>query len=215
MLSFLKALKIILVCFVCLPHLGFFYLHRNKHKIRADVRRWLTILKIDHGLMFGFIYLIALHHEYRNLFYYRIGPAGHILNLICPKMPTIFLWVKDIGEGLFIQHGYGIGITAESIGKNCWINQHVSIGYYNNGCPTILDNVTIRPGAVIIGKVTIGNNAVIGINATVVTDIPDNCTVFNPPSKIIKWTNGNKGDVVVHEQKQLADSDASKMSQVR
>ncbi|HEX2921529.1 MAG TPA: serine acetyltransferase [Bacteroidales bacterium] len=180
-------------------------MHKNKNKIRADVKRWLDILKINQSIPFGFVYLIALHPEYRNLFYYRIGPAGHILNIICPKMPTIFLWVKDIGEGLFIQHGYGIGITAESIGKNCWINQHVSIGYYNNDCPTILDNVTIRPGAVIIGKVTIGNNAVIGINATVVTDVPDNCTVFNPPSKIIKWSHGN-GNEVFQEQKQKSET---------
>jgi serine O-acetyltransferase len=199
MLEFLKTGKVLLNFFFCLPHLFLFYMHRNRKIIRADTDRWLRILKTGYSNPYGFIYLLSLHREFRNLFYYRIGLAGHFLNIICPKMPTLFIGAKSIGEGLFIQHGYAIGISAESIGKNCWINQQVSIGYYNNGCPTILDNVTIRPGAVIIGKITIGNNVVIGANATVFNDIPDNCTVFPPLSRIVEW-NARNPAVAMTEQ---------------
>jgi serine O-acetyltransferase len=62
----------------------------------------------------------------------------------------------------------------------------VSVGYYN-GFPTIMDNVTIYAGAVVLGDITIGNNSVIGANATVFQDVPDNSTVIPAASRIMKW----------------------------
>ena len=52
--------------------------------------------------------------------------------------------------------------------------------------PTIGDNVTICPGAKIIGKITIGNNVTIGPNSVVVKDVPDNAVVVGIPAKILK-----------------------------
>lgn len=52
--------------------------------------------------------------------------------------------------------------------------------------PTILDNVSIKAGAKVLGKITIGNNVIIGANAVVVKDVPDNCTVVGVPAYIIK-----------------------------
>jgi serine O-acetyltransferase len=40
-----------------------------------------------------------------------------------------------------------------------------------------LDNVRIGAGAKVIGKVVVGNNCIIGANAVIVKDVPDNCTV--------------------------------------
>jgi serine O-acetyltransferase len=103
-------------------------------------------------------------------------------------MSTLTIATQRIGEGLFIPHGYATSIGASSIGKNCSINNNVTIGTYGGeNRPTILDNVVINAGAVLFGKITIGNNVIIGANATVNTDIPDNCTVFPPPSRIMKW----------------------------
>jgi serine O-acetyltransferase len=94
---------------------------------------------------------------------------------------------KQIGEGMIIIHGFSTAIGAESIGKNCIIYQQVTIGATKDGFPTILDNVTIYAGAVIIGKITIGNNVVVGANATVFNDVPDNCTVLPGSSRVMKW----------------------------
>ncbi|ACK98051.1 serine acetyltransferase [Bacillus cereus G9842] len=41
-------------------------------------------------------------------------------------------------------------------------------------------------GAKILGPVSIGNNVVIGANAVVLKDIPDNCMVVGIPAKIVK-----------------------------
>lgn len=57
-------------------------------------------------------------------------------------------------------------------------------GWYE--VPVIGDNVRISAGARILGPVRIGNNVIIGANAVVVKDVPDNCIVAGIPAKIIK-----------------------------
>lgn len=52
--------------------------------------------------------------------------------------------------------------------------------------PLVGDKILIGTGAKLIGSVKIGNNVVIGANAVVVDDIPDNCLAVGAPAKIIK-----------------------------
>ena len=59
------------------------------------------------------------------------------------------------------------------------------------GTPTIGDHVIIFPGAKVIGKIHIGNNVIIGANATVINDVPDNCVVVGTPARIVS-TNSRK-----------------------
>lgn len=79
---------------------------------------------------------------------------------------------------------YGIFISSEAaVGTNCVIFQQVTIGAdtlpdsESAGFPTIGNHVYIGPGAKIIGNVTIGDNARIGANCCVTTDVPPNSTV--------------------------------------
>ena len=63
----------------------------------------------------------------------------------------------------------------------------MTIGYSNaTDAPVLLDNVQVKAGAKIIGKVTVGNNCIVGANAVVVKDVPDNCTVVGVPAYIVK-----------------------------
>ena len=74
------------------------------------------------------------------------------------------------------------------IGKNARIFQQVTIGQNEAGdAPVIGDNVTIYPGARVIGKVKIGNNAVVGANAVVTHDVEDNAVVAGVPARVIKY----------------------------
>ena len=102
-------------------------------------------------------------------------------------MPTLYILTDKIGKGLFIQHGFATIIAAKSIGDNCWINQQVTIGFSNKtASPEINDNVTINAGAKVIGGVRVGKNSIIGANAVVVKNVPDNCTVVGVPAQIIR-----------------------------
>ena len=96
----------------------------------------------------------------------------------------------NIGEGTKFGYG-GIGVVIYArtvIGKNCTIGQGVTIGgksgWYE--VPVIGDNVHISAGARVLGPVRIGNNVIIGANAVVGGDVPDNCIVAGIPAKIIK-----------------------------
>lgn len=101
----------------------------------------------------------------------------------------------DLGRGALFKsvptfpHGlYGIIISPDAIiGKNCRIYHQVTIGNDDRdkkNVPIIGDNVTIYPGAKILGKITIGNNVKIGANAVVTRDVPDGAFVIAPLSII-------------------------------
>lgn len=64
---------------------------------------------------------------------------------------------------------------------------NVTIGnrYEINDVPIIKDNINIGVGAVIIGRIKIGNNVDIGANAVVLKDVPDNCIAVDNPAKIL------------------------------
>ncbi len=104
-----------------------------------------------------------------------------------------------IGSGFYIAHYGGIVVNTDaSIGKNCNLNHVVTIAQTNRGkrkgVPTIGDNVYIGPGAKIIGRVTVGNNAAIGANCVVTKDVPDNAVVVGVPGRVISY-EGSRGYV--------------------
>jgi serine O-acetyltransferase len=155
--------------------------------MQADAKRWLEIAGKSYSGTFGFVYLLSFYPEFRNLFYYRVGFARYFFKFLLPELSTLYIYTPHIGEGLFIQHGFATIINAESIGKNCWINQQVTIGFTNStDSPVIKDNVTVYAGAKVLGNVVVGSNSVVGANAVVVKDVPDNCTVVGIPARIIK-----------------------------
>lgn len=174
----------------CIPHLVMFYISKNKPIIKVDMKRAFDLMDGEMKSPRGLLYLLTFR-QFRNLFYFRIGPFSTLLNIVCPELSSLHIHARRIGEGLAIIHGVATEIGAESIGKNCTIFQQVTIGGTIHGAPTIMDNVTIYAAAVVVGKITIGNNVVIGANATVCTNVPDNCTVLPGSSKVMRW---NKRD---------------------
>lgn len=102
----------------------------------------------------------------------------------------------NVGPGLRFFHYNCIVIAQTSIiGRNASIHQGVTIGRVFNGkragVPTIGDNVVVFAGAKIVGKVSVCDNAVIGANAVVTSDIPENAVAAGIPAKVISL-NSNK-----------------------
>jgi len=91
-----------------------------------------------------------------------------------------------IGEGFFIDHGSGVVIGQTAIiGRNVRIYQSVTLGAKSIPLgpdghaakgqprhPIVEDNVVIYAGATILGRITIGQGAVIGGNAWVTQSVP-------------------------------------------
>lgn len=97
-----------------------------------------------------------------------------------------------IGSGFFIDHGTGvvIGETAE-IGDNCVLFHGVTLGgtghHRGKRHPTIGNNVLIGANATILGPVNIGDSTKVGATSVIINrDVPKNCTVVGAPAKIVK-----------------------------
>lgn len=176
-----------------LPHIIAFRFSKNHKTICADLDRWREFCPNgkSYGYTYLFLYVMCFFKEFRNLFYLRVGNAKYFLRIFCKPLASLYLISKNIGPGLFIQHGFSTILGLESMGSNCWVNQQVTLGHDGKGKPKIGNNVKILAGAKIIGDVTVGDNSVIGAGAVVVKDVPPNCVVVGSKAYIVK-RNGEK-----------------------
>ncbi len=181
------------------PLLILFFLSRQKALIISDVKRWVAVEYLegtDRSHVKNFLSLIAQYPEFRNVFYFRLFKgsflevvAAYLTRVIYRESSALILCKSsNIGPGLFIQHGFSTMVNAD-IGVNCWINQQVSIGYKDrSGRPALGNNVTVSVGAKVLGHIKLGDNVIVGANALVIKDVPDNCVVGGVPAVIIKKT---------------------------
>lgn len=93
-----------------------------------------------------------------------------------------------IGKNFVIEHSGGIVVSGfASFGDNCRIRNGVVIGLsrVSDPCaPRFGNNVDIGAGAKVLGNIHIGDNVLIGANAVVLTDVPDNCIAVGVPAVI-------------------------------
>ncbi|NTW03517.1 MAG: serine acetyltransferase [Oscillochloris sp.] len=167
---------------------------------KQDVRRWIEPSKInsDAPVRLGLILrLLFRHMSLRAMAWFRFGCwckeksipyiPGFAQRLIYSRYGLEILVGSDIEGGLYIAHPIGTVISPERIGKNCSIIAAVTIGMRNSWeFPSIGDNVFIGAGARVLGGITIGNGAIIGANAVVLNDLPDDATAVGIPARITK-----------------------------
>ncbi len=113
-----------------------------------------------------------------------------------------------IGKGFFIDHGMGvvIGETAE-IGDNCTMFQGVTLGGTGNHIgkrhPTIGNNAIIGANATLLGPIKIGDNVKVGAETVIIMhDVPSNCTVVGAPGKVVK-IKGKRTNIALKPSKYL------------
>lgn len=141
------------------------------------------------------MWLLKNIKEFRNVWFWRMGATLSklhcvtILNFFMPPMKNLFFSspASLCGGGVYVEHGYSTVIRCERFGEWFSVNQNVTIGGNSKGgIPKIGNNVSVFTGAVVIGDINIGDNVKIGANATIVKNIPSNCTVVPSQSIIVK-----------------------------
>jgi serine O-acetyltransferase len=201
--SFLKSLIIVAGAMAAIPLLILYALTTQRALIRQDVPSWLKALKISSShFLFELLQLLGHYPEFRTLYYHRLRHGNLLVAALSvgfrffyPEQTALYLNCPDIGSGLFLQHAFSTTIGAERIGRNCWINQQVTIGYTDDTrAPIIGNDVTIYAGAKVLGPIRIGNRVTIGANAVVVKNVPDDCVVVGVPAQIVR-----RGGVKVRE----------------
>lgn len=189
----MKKLFVVLTSFRFALHWFYYKKASNRLIMEEDLMRNIhQFLHKDQLNFLIFCELLTFYVMVRNIFYARVAYRHHgyakFLAMFARPLPLLDISsTAEIGGGLIVQHGYGTIIAPRKIGKNCWVNQGVTIGYTNDtDCPTIGDEVTIYAGAKILGDVHIGNNVIVAANAVVVKDVEDNCVVGGVPARILK-----------------------------
>ncbi|MEE4198458.1 MAG: hypothetical protein V2I54_12500 [Bacteroidales bacterium] len=137
-------------------------------------------------------FYITLNYRLGHFFYkIYLYPISKIFWLINRILFSVDINMKaKIAGGFVIHHGIGIVIGSRVIIKGPLnIYQQVTLGGNHgkskifNGkkisMPYINNNVSIYPGAKVLGPVIIGENAKIGVNAIVTKDVPSNGMIIN------------------------------------
>lgn len=177
---------------------------KYKAGISNELERWYAVLPIDcpKNNTTKLILLLKLLPEFRSVIYFRCRTSNYNpLRLFYPPMSNLFIPTSSkIGSGLIIQHGFSSILNCEEMGDNCQVWQNVTIGKSKSGRfeprPKIGCNVKITAHAVVIGDITIGDNAIIGAGAVVTKSVPANATVVGNPAKIIRL-NGQRVDIAL------------------
>jgi serine O-acetyltransferase len=167
-----------------------------REDLRANGRR-SGLVGLVWALVFspGFVQILLHRASCATM---RGGPPGRLLSSLIWRVSVhlsgcYFSRLAEIGPGLRLPHPVGIVIgDSVKIGRNVALYQNVTIGLAEavedgseKAYPEIGDGVTIYAGAVIIGPIRIGKGAVVGANAVVTRDVPENVTVAGVPARIL------------------------------
>jgi serine O-acetyltransferase len=94
-----------------------------------------------------------------------------------------------VGRRVEIAHQHGIVIHPGAvIGDDCLLRHGVTIGgagEQHHLAPTLGNRVQVGVGVILAGPITIGDGAVIGPNAVVMTNVPAGSIVAAPPARIV------------------------------
>lgn len=154
------------------------------------IKLFLSALILNEGFIVTFWFRIASYlHSKRNIFAKITYLPVRIIYLHCQRITGIQLPVgTKVGNGLMFNHYSCIVIAGSAtIGDNCTVFQGVTIGrtWDDTPPPIIGNNCVICAGAKVIGGVTIGDRAVIGANAVVTKDVPNDAVSVGVPAKIV------------------------------
>jgi serine O-acetyltransferase len=153
--------------------------------------------------LFGYRYTTVLRktHYWKNKNKIMYLLYAYKLNKLQIKYGFQISTSATIGKGLYLGHVGTIVVNPQTIlGDNVNLSPNVVIGKQNRGekkgAPQIGSSVWIGSGAVIVGKITIGDDVLIAPNAYVNFDVPSHSIVIGNPGNVIRRENATEGYVV-------------------
>ena len=193
--------------------------------LRADLDRYAFTVQSQHGiagplgyLRFGLMsqgmWATTAYRLNHNVHYGRnrrsrlLGVLASILHQFITAATGIRIDAQaHVGPGLKIPHGGRIEIGPARIGRTCDIYHGVTLGGHMStldeprsgpGAPTLGDRVWVGPGAVIAGKVTVGDDASVGANSLLVRDVPPRGVVIGVPARLVS-RRGSFAQIIYRE----------------
>ena len=162
---------------------------------------FFSIVFLTQGFWAIFQYRIA-NFIYKNV---RLIGIRQFLLFVCLLWQKIIEMITGIsipasvkiGHSFYIGHFGGIIINANvEIGNDCNISQGVTIGVSgsneNRGVPKIGNNVYLGANSVMVGKIYIGDDALVGACSLIIKDVDSSCVMSGVPAVKIS-SKGSKG----------------------
>ncbi|MGB5294354.1 MAG: serine O-acetyltransferase [Thermoanaerobaculia bacterium] len=169
---------------------------------RRDLRRIREIK--GKGTFRTFVEAMLFDSGFQALAAYRMGSSFRQWGW--PVLPAVFRrWAigscgidilpqARIGGGCYIAHGLGLVVGGTTvIGEDCTLLQGVTLGearFSEDACPRIGNRVTIGVNAVVLGGVSVGDDAFVGAGAVVLEDVPAASLAVGTPARSRPLTNG-------------------------
>ncbi len=156
------------------------YLHQPGFRFTHYLRKvaFYASRKRSFGV-FAYIYYRIMLHHYRFKYGFDVSPTTRI------------------GPGFYLGHFGGVVVSPYAVlGSNVNLGHGVTIGATSRGervgAPTLEDRVWVGAHAILVGKITIGQEALIAPGAYVNFDVPSRAVVLGNPGKIVS-SSGSDG----------------------
>ncbi len=126
----------------------------------------------------------------------------HLPTILAAKLLFWFFKIEisrhaKIGPGLRLPHPMGLIIAPNvNIGADCdlYADVRLVLAHGAKQGPQIGYHVFLGDGAKVVGQVTVGDHAVIGVSSVVTKDIPAHATAVGIPAKVVNEHNDRADD---------------------
>lgn len=166
--------------------------------LSADIRRNLQ----DHcprGFLHRLLLVLTLSSVHAvMLIRFQFWCARHRIPTIFASKLLFFCFKIEvskksrIGPGLRLPHPMGIIISPNAfVGANCdlYADVRLVLSHGVKEGPSIGNHVFLGDGAKVVGKVTVGDHAIIGVSSVVTRDIPAGATAVGIPARVVEANN--------------------------
>jgi len=124
---------------------------------------------------------------------WRLPGVNHLLR----RVQTVFFGIElgndiALGRGVFFAHPVGtvVGGRARIGNRVCFMGSNTVGTARDEGWPVIGDDVVLGAGARVLGPVSVGERAVVGANAVVLSDVPADAVVVGIPARVVRERAG-------------------------
>jgi serine O-acetyltransferase len=168
------------------------HLYRDFRRYRATGESVARTLLMSQGLWASSVYRLAraatrLPRPLRAI----AAPVFALAQKLAEILTGISIPPRcEIGEGLYIGH-FGPVIIDEKvrIGHNCNLGQSVTLAEFGSGAargaPTIGNRVFIGAHSLVVGKIVVGDDAVICAGSVVTKSVPARGVVLGNPARLV------------------------------
>lgn len=183
-----------------MPLLPIYFLARRRLPVERDVVQAFLASGGSTRKHPGAIDVLEMlsRREFRSVLYTRLrsrnarfAATAALLRHIYPGQIALEISSARIGPGLSVIHGFATIVVAQSIGCDCMIAQQVTIGFKDpqRPPPIIGDRVSVLAGAIVLGEIEVGHDAVIGAGAVVLSDVPPYAVMVGVPARVLRYND--------------------------